>query len=137
MKVGIIGVGMVGSAVKHGFEKLGHDVRIHDVKLNTKIEDVLDTELCFISVPTPQGEDGHCDISIVESVVDELVEHEYKGIYVIKSTIKPGTMEYLNEKYGDGWWNRSAFVPEFLRERCSISDFMENHDVCVIGTDSP
>ena len=27
-------------------------------------------------------------------------------------------------------------MPEFLRERCAISDFVENHDVCVIGTDS-
>ncbi len=29
-----------------------------------------------------------------------------------------------------------AFVPEFLRERCAIADFMENHEVCIIGTDN-
>ena len=26
-------------------------------------------------------------------------------------------------------------MPEFLRERCAIVDFVENHDICVIGTD--
>ena len=28
-----------------------------------------------------------------------------------------------------------AFVPEFLRERCATTDFIENHEVCIIGTD--
>ena len=37
MKVGIIGVGAVGSACKKGFELLGHDVKIHDPKFNSKI----------------------------------------------------------------------------------------------------
>ena len=32
--------------------------------------------------------------------------------------------------------NRIAHVPEFLRERAAITDFTDNHDLCVIGTDS-
>jgi UDPglucose 6-dehydrogenase len=28
---------------------------------------------------------------------------------------------------------RIAFVPEFLRERAAFVDFVENHDLCVIG----
>lgn len=54
MKIGIVGLGIVGSAVKHGFEKLGHKVSWHDIKDNTKIEDVLDTEIVYLCVPTPQ-----------------------------------------------------------------------------------
>ena len=27
-------------------------------------------------------------------------------------------------------------MPEFLRERCAIADFTENHDVCIIGSQS-
>jgi UDP-glucose 6-dehydrogenase len=29
-----------------------------------------------------------------------------------------------------------CFVPEFLRERCAITDFTENHDLLAIGTES-
>ena len=40
MKIGIIGLGVVGSAIRTGFEELGHDVFGHDIKNGTKIEDV-------------------------------------------------------------------------------------------------
>ncbi len=66
MKLGIIGLGIVGSAIKHGFEKLGHQVKTHDIKDNTHLKDVLDTEIVYLCVPTPQREDGHCDIAILE-----------------------------------------------------------------------
>ena len=41
MKVGVIGVGAVGSACRKGFELLGHDVKVHDPKFNSKIEDII------------------------------------------------------------------------------------------------
>ena len=131
MNIGIIGIGVVGSAVRFGFERLGHNVSYHDTARNTSISDVLDTDVCYICVPTPPNEDGSCDISIVESVLDELVENNYAGIACIKSTVIPGTTERLQKKF-----RALAFVPEFLRERCAIADFMENHEVCIIGTDN-
>ena len=72
MNIGIVGLGVVGSAIKAGFERIGHDVKEHDVKLYTKIEDVLDTEICYICVPTNSNEDGACDVSIVHEVVGDL-----------------------------------------------------------------
>ena len=72
MKIGIIGLGVIGSACKYGFEKLGHNVIGHDIRLETKIEDVLDADICYVCVPTPSREDGSCDVSIVEKVVNEL-----------------------------------------------------------------
>ena len=45
---------------------------MHDIKLNTSLDDVLPTELCFISVPSPQCADGSCDVSIVDRVVRDL-----------------------------------------------------------------
>ena len=48
MKIGIIGLGAVGSANKQGFEHLGHEVLVHDIKLNTTIQDVLLTEINFL-----------------------------------------------------------------------------------------
>lgn len=132
MRIGIIGQGVIGSACKYGFEKLGHNVMVHDIKLNTNIVDVLNTEICYVCVPTPSNIDGSCDTSIVESVVNELRDYNYKGVVAIKSTVIPTTTIKLKEKTG----LEICFVPEFLRERCAISDFTENHDLLVVGTDS-
>ena len=130
MKIGIIGVGVVGGACKFGFELLGHDVIIHDIKMNTRIEDVLGTDVVFICVPTPANPDQSCNISIVEEVIQELASHKYAGVVAIKSTVVPGTTERLAAATS----LRICFVPEFLRERCAITDFTENHDICIIGT---
>lgn len=131
MKIGIVGLGVVGSAVKFGLERLGHDIFVHDIKLDTKINDVIGTEICYICVPTPPCQDGSCDVSIVKSVVEELIENSYTGLICIRSTVNPGTTENMLSLYP-----RICFVPEFLRERCAISDFIENHEVCIIGTHS-
>ena len=73
MNIGIIGDGVVGSAINFGFQRLGHDVFVHDIRYETSIKDVLNTEVCYICVPTPSKEDGSCNTSIVESVIDELI----------------------------------------------------------------
>src|SRR5665213_3393609 len=135
MKVGIIGVGKVGSAVRHGLTRIGHDVSVYDVKIpETKFGDILDTDLLFISVPTPQAADGTCDTSIVESVIADLARAGYRGLATIKSTVEPGTTDKLHAQYPS---LKLAFCPEFLRERAMYIDFIENNDVCIIGTYSP
>ena len=132
-KIGIIGVGIVGDAVKHGMEKIGHEVFVHDLKLNTRLEDVMSTEICFICVPTPSKESSECDISIVDNILYDLHKLKYKGIIAIKSTIPPMTTKNFQVKYKN---KKICFVPEFLRERCAVQDFIENHDICSIGSDS-
>jgi UDPglucose 6-dehydrogenase len=130
MKIGIVGLGIIGSACKFGFEKLGHKVIGHDIALDTQLSDVLESEIVYICVPTPSNEDGSCDTSIVEEVVLQLNELDYKGVVAIKSTVKPTTTVSLQEKVKF----HLCFVPEFLRERCAITDFTENHDLLAIGT---
>ena len=132
MKIGVIGLGVVGSAVKFGFESLGHEVYTHDIKLNTEIDNILDTEICYVCVPTPINDNVSCNINIVEHVIEELYQINYSGIIAIKSTVVPGTTEKLKDKYKN---QKICFVPEFLRERCAIPDFCENHDLLVIGTE--
>jgi UDPglucose 6-dehydrogenase len=121
----------VGNACKFGFELLGHKVLVHDIKLNTKIDDILESEVVFVCVPTPADDNGFCDTSIVEQVLNSLKKKQYDGIVAIKSTVQPGTTRKLGEKFG----LKTCFIPEFLRERCAITDFTENHDICIIGTD--
>jgi UDPglucose 6-dehydrogenase len=131
MKIGIVGLGIVGSAVRMGFERLGHHVLVHDTKLSTSLGDVLPAEIIYVSVPTPSKNDGRCDIAIVEDVVSELAHHEYPGVVAIKSTVEPGTTDMLGLRHPK---LHISFVPEFLRERVALADFTENHDVCIVGT---
>ena len=131
MKIGVIGNGVVGSAVSNGLRKIGNEVLIHDLILDTKINNLLNTEIIFICVPTPGNDDGSCNTKIVEGVVKELSDLNYNGIVAIKSTVEPGTTRLFSSKFSK---LNLCFVPEFLRERSAEIDFIENHDLCVIGT---
>lgn len=131
-KVGVIGRGTVGSAVYDGLLSLGNYMSFYDPAFEgSKFEDILDTECVFISVPTDQDENGDCDVRIVNKVVAELNEAGYKGLVSIKSTVVPGTSVRLQKEYPN---LRLSSVPEFLRAKTALADFIHNHDVLVIGT---
>lgn len=131
MKIGIVGLGAVGSANKEGFKYLGHEILTHDIKLGTTILDVAGTEINFLCVPTPAAEDGQCDTSILESVIKELDNINYKGIIAIRSTAVPGFTQRMIDTYKN---LAICFVPEFLRERCAADDFIHNHKLLAVGT---
>lgn len=111
MKIGVIGIGNVGKANVKGFLSLGHTVLEHDVKYNTKIQNVLDTEIVFVCTHEKD----------VASVVKELNLFEYKGIVAIRSTILPGTTDKLLKQNNLD----ICFVPEFLRQDYADKDFMD------------
>jgi UDPglucose 6-dehydrogenase len=131
MRIGIIGIGCVGSANRDGFRYLKHDVVEHDPKLGTTIDVIRDTEIAFICVPTPSRDDGSCDTSIIESVLDDLELIGYRGIAAIRSTVVPGFTQSMIEKHRN---LTICFVPEFLRERCAFDDFVNNHKLLAVGT---
>ena len=101
MKIGVVGLGVVGGAVHEGLKILEHETSVHDIKLDTTLDDVLPTEICFICVPTPSGELGECDVSIVNDVVKqfEAVATDYRtvasNINVVATNIN---------KHGILWW---------------------------------
>ena len=130
MKIGVIGKGFVGSTIYEGLGQINNKMSFYDPKFPSKMEDVLDTEVVFVCVPTDQKDDGSCDISIVEDVVLKLKQCAYNGMIAIKSTVVPGTTQKLINRWED---DRICFVPEFLRERSALTDFMLHHDVLVVG----
>ncbi len=134
MDIGIVGCGVVGGACKFGFEKAGHSVFVHDTALGTSLEDLLHCCIVYVSVPTPKKEDGSCDTNVVESVVVGLRDVGYHGIVAIKSTITPGTTAKFAAAYPH--FKDVCFIPEFLRERCAITDFIEKHQLLAIGSTS-
>jgi len=125
---------MVGGAVRHGMNRIGHTVTSFDIKKpETSLQGALQSDIVFVCVPTPSLPDGKCDTSIVRAVVGDIAKTTYKGLVVIKSTVEPGTTESLIQEHPS---LRVAFCPEFLRERAQFVDFVEYHHVCIIGTHS-
>lgn len=131
-KIGIIGKGCVGSAVGQALTDLGHEVKYHDLKMNTKISDIASADMVFICVPTPLTKRNICDTSNVEDIINQLAKIRYKGIVAIKSTVVPGFTDSIAKKYQD---LSICFVPEFLREKTAYYDFKEDHKLLVIGTE--
>lgn len=128
--VGIIGLGSVGKAVKHGM-CFYYDCVGYDIVGNHKWEDIFNTSIVFICVSTPEGEGGRLDCSNVDSALLHLSNCEYSGIVVIKSTIRIGFMEYAKSVYPA---LRLVYMPEFLREKSSFTWFV-NPDRLVISGD--
>ena len=153
MKIGIVGQGYVGTALKEGMLQY-YDVETFDInsELSTtkNIRDlVIGTTMSFVCVPTPMKKDGSCDTSIVEGVIKDIdAAHEWalssmlnvgiapvdkKFIVIIKSTVPPGTTNRLNKKYKNV---QIVFNPEFLTEANFIEDF-KNQDKIIIGGPRP
>jgi UDPglucose 6-dehydrogenase len=104
---------------------------------------VTETNVIFLCLPTPQGEDGSADLQHVFGVADSigkiLKEHgedEFKVI-VNKSTVPVGTSKSVTdilEKHGLSNFEVVS-NPEFLREGFAVEDFMKP-DRIVVGAKS-
>ena len=87
LKIGIIGLGIVGEPIKRWFEekrgfKRGVNLFCYDVDpTKSYFDDYNLADIIFVAVPTPPNPDGSCNISIVESVAAGLKGEE---IIVIK-----------------------------------------------------
>lgn len=105
---------------------------------------VLESEMIFLCLPTPQDEDGSADLKYVFGVAEEIGNilkssgsEEFK-IIVNKSTVPVGTVSALTkifERCGVGNFEVVS-NPEFLREGFAVDDFMRP-DRIVIGAYSP
>jgi len=125
IKIGIVGHGFVGSAVDYAFTHPFVDKFIVDPKLDTTIDDLLDYDpfITFVCAPTPVGENGVCDASIVEDAVLKLME-DTTSIIVIKSTVTPDVIDRLANSLFDDDVPRLVYNPEFLTERSSKEQFV-------------
>jgi nucleotide sugar dehydrogenase len=131
MKVGIIGLGFVGSAVKHAFEKAHVIVGYDKFKNIGQLEDMEICDLVFVCVPTPT-EEGIQDLRPTHDVLSSLTALNFKGPVVIKSTVLPGTCDRLQEIYST---LTLVHNPEFLTEAKALADF-ENQLVVLLSSPS-
>jgi UDPglucose 6-dehydrogenase len=101
-------------------------------------EGVADSQVIFLALPTPPGEDGSADLKYILGVADDLgkLMKDYRVI-VDKSTVPVGTAEKVQKAIAKNYNGEFDVVsnPEFLREGVAVEDFMKP-DRVVIGTDS-
>ena len=150
LKKGIIPIYEPGleEMVKENYKK-GNLCFITDIKEALKNSDII-----FIAVGTPQGEDGSADLKYVLSVAEEIGKYMTHPLIVVdKSTVPVGTADKvkgvieceLKKRLNSGEITPGEFEnlrdfsvvsnPEFLKEGDAINDFMKP-DRVVVGTDN-
>lgn len=96
------------------------------------------SDIVFLALPTPPGEDGSADLSYILGVAEQLgkIITGYK-IIIDKSTVPVGTADLVREAVAKNYAGEFDVVsnPEFLREGFAVDDFMKP-DRVVIGTRS-
>jgi len=114
--IGVVGAGYVGKAVIGLFED-DYEVLIYDPyfeggfnghRFVSNLSELDNVDLLVICVPTQMNEDGSCDTSLVE----DSIKGTAVKLILIKSTVPPGTSDYLSEKYN----KEIVFSPEFAGE---------------------
>lgn len=115
-----------------------------NLSFTTDIKNALDkTNICFIAVGTPMGEDGSADLKYVLEVAKSIGKDMKHHMYVVdKSTVPVGTAQKVKSAIQNELDLRNSNLtfdvisnPEFLKEGAAISDFMKP-DRVVIGADN-
>jgi UDPglucose 6-dehydrogenase len=138
MKIGIIGQGFVGNAVKAGFERL-YDVLTYDKykddRTNASMEKIVsECQIIFVCLPTPMIKElGWPHLKIVEDTLKELdkisATTENTPVVVVKSTVLPGSCALWSKRF----YNITiVFNPEFLTEANAVDDFL-NQSRIILG----
>ena len=128
-KVGVIGNGFVGEAISFAFSSVS-DLYVYDTDPLKSLDDLESVHSCdfvFICVPTPMFQDGSQDLSYVEDVFEKATS---KPVYILKSTVLPGTTEELSKKYSN---IKIIFSPEFLTERTAKLDMLTQSRIILGG----
>lgn len=123
-KIAVFGCGFVGGTVADFLSAGGVEVIRVDPKLYPDTDPnqaILDSDGIVIAVPTPEGEDGNCDDSIVKEVLD-LVDHRTKVL--LKSSVTYNLLQDYDTNV--------VYNPEFLREKYALEDFM-NQKLHIFG----
>ncbi len=110
----------------------------------TEITDAVnESDLIFIAVGTPMGEDGSADLQHVITVAKEIGKVMSKDTMVVnKSTVPVGTAKKVEEAIENVLKERGVTYkvevisnPEFLKEGVAVADFMQP-DRVIVGASS-
>ena len=120
------------------------NVKNENLFFTTSLEKALNkSEIAFIAVGTPMGDDGSADLQYVLAVAKSIGQSMQQRLIVVdKSTVPIGTADKVKATIQKELDIRNSDLqfdvvsnPEFLKEGAAIADFMKP-DRVVIGTDS-
>jgi len=136
IKIGIIGLGFVGSAMLKSFTELECNIEAtYDKYKNGGIgdrNDLLKCDILFSALPTVYREElQQYDKRPLEDTLEFLKKNKYSGIFVCKSTVEPGTCNEMANKYGI----KIIHNPEFLTARTAFDDFHNQKHIVLGKTD--
>ena len=117
IKVGIVGCGFVGGALKTWIEENNPDMCVCRVSDPPKgyNDDLSDVDIVFIQIHVPTEDDGTQDLTLMKELIRKLPDVPV----FVRTTILPGTSDMLSRETG----HRVHYMPEFLTERTHIEDF--------------
>jgi UDPglucose 6-dehydrogenase len=117
------------------FLRNSHEGRL---SFTTKLSDALDSDVLFLALPTPPGEDGSADLKYILGVAEDIGKQLKQYLVVVdKSTVPVGTAKTVTETIAQHTKLDFDVVsnPEFLREGRAVDDFLQP-DRVVIGSSS-
>ena len=135
MRIGIIGNGYVGSAIAWAHRSDDLVIRDPKMKNSADLHEFKNCDAIFVCVPSPPigdlYEDGHCDTSILEQTLKELLFAVINNQIPIicKTTAPPSVYKRLQKEYPN-----IVHCPEFLTAANATIDYA-NADSCVLGGD--
>ena len=115
-----------------------------NLKFTTDIKEALkESDICFIAVGTPMGEDGSADLQYVMNAAREIGQYMIHDMYIVdKSTVPVGTGDKVKAVIQEELDKRGSDLkfdvisnPEFLKEGNACQDFM-HPDRVVIGSEN-
>jgi UDPglucose 6-dehydrogenase len=130
MKIGIIGLGYVGSAIAWAHQSDKIVIRDPKLKNSAELDQFTDCDAVYVCVPSPcvdsTLEDGRCDTSILETTLKELLFVKQIPI-ICKTTAPPSVYERLQKEYSN-----IVYAPEFLTAENHLMDYA-NTDHVILG----
>ena len=130
----IVGYGYVGSATTAVFDDTWCEKEIYDIKPPYNkvclVDKIKNKDFIFICIGTPSNKDGSINVDGIIYTLDKLVEKNYRGIVVIKSTVLYNIITPYMEQL------RIVINPEFLSQNTFIEDALSQWWVLLGGDPS-
>jgi nucleotide sugar dehydrogenase len=131
MKIGIIGLGVVGETIYNALRFYHKDIVGYDkFKPSNSLDEVIQADFVFVAVPT--GLNGcRLDCSLVKETLEMLEKTGFSGILILKSTLSIGFVKEIEKSN-----LRVVVMPELLHERTRLQDFVRPKVIIIAGKET-